>query len=399
MTIKEVQSPQDVQVFIKFPLQIFKDSKFWIRPLDKDIVSVFDVKKNTVAKAGNNKRWLLFDENKKVIGRVAAFVNDKTKLKNNDYPVGGMGFFECINDQVAANNLFDTAKNFLEDQGMEAMEGPINFGDRDKFWGLLTQGFEQEPNYLANYNPPYYQQFFENYGFKLYFNQFTFRRPIVAEFKDEYYKKGKAILDNPDFLFTTIKKNQLDKFTEDFRVVYNKAWVKHEGVSEMKPRQAKAIIKSLKPVIEEKLAFFAYHKDQPIAFFLNIPEVNQIFKYVNGKLDLWGKLTFLKHKLLKTNAKALGVAFGVSPEFDGKGVSQAITIYAADQMINYTNYKFIEMHGIGDFNPAMLKFVSKLGLSDINKTHTTYRYVFDRNRPYERMPLKTNERKKKTENA
>ncbi|PIE87546.1 MAG: hypothetical protein CSA01_00255 [Bacteroidetes bacterium] len=392
MTITEVLNLQDENKFIKFPLQLYKNNKYWIRPLDKDIASTFDPKKNTVARADNHKRWLLYDNNQ-VIGRIAAFVNDKTKLKNNDYPVGGMGFFECIDNQNAANLLFDTAKNWLETQGMEAMEGPVNFGDRDKFWGLLVHGFDFEPNYLANYNPPYYQQLMENYGFKLYFNQFTFRRPINSEFTDQYYNKGKAVLDNPDFHFTTLKKKQLDKFTEDFRLVYNKAWARHEGVAEMKPRQAKAIMKSLKPVLDEKIAYFAYHKETPIAFFINIPEVNQIFKHVNGHMNLWGKLTFLKHKLLKTNTKMLGIVFGVAPEFDGKGVSQAITIYAAEVLTKYTNYKFLEMHGIGDFNPGMLMFVSKLGLSDKNKIHTTYRYIFDRDRPYERMPLKSNKPK------
>ena len=192
------------------------------------------------------------------IGRIAAFVNPKTVMKNNDYPVGGMGFFECINDQKAANMLFDTAKTWLEDQKMEAMEGPINFGDRDKFWGLLTEGFEEEPNYLANYNPDYYKDLFENYGFRLYFSQFTFKRPIILNFTDSYWEKGEKILNDPDFYFTDLKKNQLEKFTEDFRQVYNKAWARHTGVSEMKESQAKAIMKTLKPVLEEHMSFFGY---------------------------------------------------------------------------------------------------------------------------------------------
>jgi hypothetical protein len=394
MKVKEVTTPQEVNAFMKLPLDIYKGNRNWIRPLDKDITSVFDVKKNSVAKADNHKRWLLQDDSGKVIGRVAAFVNEKTKLKNNDYPVGGMGFFECIDNQPAADLLFNTAKNWLESQGVEAMEGPINFGDRDKFWGLLTHGFDQDPNYLANYNPPYYQKLFENYGFKLYFSQYTFSRPIVVDFPEAYYNKGMEVLNNPDFSFRSLTKKDLDKYTEDFRVVYNKAWARHSGVAEMKPRQAKAIMKQLKPVIEKNTSFFGYYKGEPVAFFTSIPEVNQVFKHTNGKLNLWGKLIFLKHKLLKTNTKLLGIGFGVSPEFDGKGVSQAITIYAGNRVLTKTNYRHLEMHGVGDFNPAMLKFLDKMGLTDKNKIHTTYRYVFDRNRPYERMPLKTNIRKK-----
>ena len=85
----------------------------------------------------------------------------------------------------------------------------------------------------------------------------------------------------------------------------------------------------------------------------------------------------------------LGIIFGVIPEFDGKGVTQAITIKAAERIISKTNYKFLELHGIGDFNPGMLKFVKKIGVTDATKVHTTYRYLFDRKRPFERMPLKT----------
>ncbi len=392
MIIKRITHKKEAREFLHFPVSLYRNNPYWIRPLDKDILSVFDKTKNSIAKKENFERWLLYDDNRKLIGRIAAFINPKTKLKNNDYPVGGIGFFECINRQEAANLLFDTAKKWLEDRGIEAMEGPINFGDRDRWWGLLVKGFEEEPNYLANYNFPYYQALFENYGFKLYFNQFTFKRKIDKALPEIYLQKAKALLKHPDYKFQHIRKKQIDKYTEDFRIIYNQAWAKHVGVSAMQPRQARAIMKSLKPVLDEKVAWFAYYKDTPIGFFISVPEVNQIFKHVNGKLNLWGKLIFLKHKLLKTNQKLLGIIFGVIPEFDGKSITHALTYIAQETMIAETNYKSIEMHGIGDFNPAMLKLIAKLQNSEKSKIHTTYRYLFDKNRPYTRMPLKTNTR-------
>ncbi len=388
MTIKLVQDTKDVRVFLGVPILLYKGHEYWIRPLDKDILSVFDSKKNTLVKKENHKRWLLLDANEKPIGRVAAFINRKTLLKNNEYPVGGIGYFECINNQKAANLLFDTAKNWLSKQGVEAMEGPINLGARDKFWGLLTKGFDSEPNYLANYNFPYYQALFETYGFKEYFNQFTFKRIIEEAFSPEHEKKAQKALTDPSFTFENIRPNNLKRYTKEFREVYNKAWAGHRGLPAMKLSQATSIINSLKPVLDKHTAWFAYHNKKPIAFFIAVPEVNQIFKHVNGKLKFWGKLRFLKSKLFKTNTKLLGIIFGVIPEFDGTGVTQAITIKVADTIKNKTNYKYIELHGIGDFNPAMLKFVKKVGVSELTKVHTTYRYLFDRNRKYERMPLK-----------
>ncbi len=389
MTIKLVKDTDDVRQFLKVPLELYKGHKYWIRPLDKDVISTFDTRKNSLAKEDNFRRWLLLDTHENPIGRIAAFINKKTMLKNNSYPVGGVGYFECINDQKAANLLFDMAKSWLVENEVEAMEGPINLGARDKFWGLLTKGFDIEPNYLANYNFAYYKKLFETYGFKEYFNQFTFRRIIADPFKPEYEKKAQQVLDNPAFTFETIQSRNLKRYIEEFKEVYNQAWAGHSGLSEMKSSQARSIINSLKPVLDKHTAWFGYHNKKPIAFFIAVPEVNQIFKYVNGKLNLWGKLRFLKSKLFKTNTKLLGIIFGVIPEFDGTGVTQAITIKVAETIKNKTNYKYIELHGIGDFNPAMLKFVKKLGVSEATKVHTTYRYLFDRNRKYERMPLKT----------
>jgi hypothetical protein len=87
-----------------------------------------------------------------LIGRIAAFVNKRYKNKGDDVPVGGMGFFDCINNQEAADMLLDVARHWLGQRGMEAMDGPINFGERDKWWGLLVEGFH-EPLWSMNFNP------------------------------------------------------------------------------------------------------------------------------------------------------------------------------------------------------------------------------------------------------
>ncbi|MEO5501703.1 MAG: hypothetical protein ABIR31_09700, partial [Ginsengibacter sp.] len=141
--------------FLEVPLFIYKDDPNYIRPLDKDINDVFNPKKNKAFRFGECTRWLLRDENKdRFIGRVAAFVNNKYKNKGDTQKTGGIGFFECINNQEAADMLFDVAKAWLMQRGMEAMDGPINFGERDRWWGLVVEGFKP-PIYLMNYNPPY----------------------------------------------------------------------------------------------------------------------------------------------------------------------------------------------------------------------------------------------------
>ncbi len=229
MNIFEVSNKETVREFITLPIRLYKNEKFWIRPLDKDIESVFDPKRNKTFRNGTCIRWIITGDDGKTIGRIAAFVNKKTTTKDNDQPTGGLGFFECINDQAAANLLFDTGKKWLEEQGMEAMDGPINFGERDKWWGCLVDGFNIEPNYNCNYNFAYYNDLFESYGFQVYFKQFTFGRKVRDPFSDRLMKKGEKIMSDKEsgYTFEHLRLKNLDKYTEDFRVVYNKAWARH----------------------------------------------------------------------------------------------------------------------------------------------------------------------------
>src|SRR5688500_3504981 len=128
MKIIEVSTPELIREFLLFPVELYKHEKTWIRPLDKDIENVFDPEHNKTFRHGECIRWVLRDDSGKTIGRVAAFVNEKIVKKGNDQPTGGMGFFECVNNQKAAFALFDACKTWLQSKGMEAMDGPINFG-------------------------------------------------------------------------------------------------------------------------------------------------------------------------------------------------------------------------------------------------------------------------------
>ncbi|MCK5103453.1 MAG: hypothetical protein KAR17_11590 [Cyclobacteriaceae bacterium] len=387
MKLIEVKDKQSEKDFLMFPVQLYKNEKHWIRPLDKDINNVFDKDKNKYYRKGELIRWILKDDSGKIIGRVAAFINKKTVNKDNDQPTGGMGFFECINDKKAAFILFDACRDWLKDNGTEAMDGPINFGDRDKWWGLLVKGFEIDPNYNCNYQFPYYRALFEEYGFKTYFEQITFARKIMDPINPRLQEKAERIFQNPKYSFRHMKLKEIDAYTVFFMDIYNAAWASHKGVPQLSLQMAKHLMKQMKPIIDEKIMWFGFYEEKPIAFYIMLPEVNQIFKYVNGKMDLIGKLKFAWHQWRKTNKKMFGVVFGIVPDHQGKGVEGAIieTVRRRVQG-DYRRYEDFEMNWIGDFNVRMIHVVEQVG-GDRAKIHKTYRYLFDRTKPFKRMPI------------
>ena len=387
MRLIEVTDQKTAREFLLFPVALYKNEPHWIRPLDKDINNVFDKENNKYFRNGELIRWVLKNDANEVIGRVAAFVNTKTVKKDNDQPTGGMGFFDCIDDKKAAFMLLDACKHWLEERGMEAMDGPINFGDRDKWWGLLVKGFEIDPNYNCNYNFPYYQDLFEAYGFQTYFEQITFVRKVLDPLSTRLQEKAHRIFQNPKYTFSHIRLKEIDKYTEYFWEVYNAAWSSHKGVPQLSLPLARHLMKQMKPLIDEKIMWFGFYEGKPVSFFITLPEVNQIFKYVNGKLDIIGKLKFAWHTWRKTNKKMVGMIFGIVPEHQGKGMEGAIIeVVRLRVQGDYQRYEDYEMNWIGDFNVRMIHVAEQVG-GERGKIHKTYRYLFDRTKPFKRMPF------------
>jgi hypothetical protein len=387
MKITEVTTSKHVTEFLLLPVRLYKNEPHWIRPLDKDIESVFDRERNKTFRHGVCTRWILSNDRGETIGRVAAFINEKTARKGNDQPTGGMGLFECIEDRVAAFMLFDQCKHWLQERGMEAMDGPINFGNRDRWWGLLVEGFEHDPNYQCNYNFPYYRNFFEAYGFQVYFYQLTFARTVQGPISARLNEKAALTAADPNYEFRHIRKNEISKLPGYIMTVYNKAWANRKDIPELSPAQAKLIVKQMTPILDVRLLYFGFYKGEPVSFFLSLPEINQIFKYVNGKLDLIGKIKFLWHTICKTNRKAFGILFGVVPEHQAKGLDGAMVLNSKRILQEiYNRYDEYEMNWIGDFNPKMVNVVKQVG-ADIRKRHATYRKLFDESKPFKRHPI------------
>lgn len=379
--VEEVQSKDQKKEFLEFPAQLYQHDKNYIRPLDQNIEEIFDPNKNKFFKNGECKRFL-FKKGHKTIGKVAVFINNCYEQKQ---PTGGIGFFDCINDQQAADFIFDHCKEWLQKKGMEAMDGPINFGERDKFWGLLTDGFI-EPLFGMNYNFPYYRELFENYGFQIYFEQLCFTRPIFAEVSRVFtiaYERNKR---NPAISAQPMKKNNLEKFARDFTEIYNKAWAAHgEGKQLEEAKVLKMFIK-MKPIINEHISWFVYENETPIAMWINIPDLNQWFKYLNGKFGLFEKLVFWFLKQFKKNEKMVGLVFGVVPEWQKKGIDGYMIWEGTQHLRKHTDFKITELQWIGDFNPKMIKIAETLDTT-VTRKLATYRYLFDRNKVFERHPF------------
>ncbi len=297
MQVTEVNDRISVNEFHELPYRIYRNDPNWIPPLRMMVESTFNAETNNSLKKGGACRWLLKDQGK-VVGRIAAFFV-QTYAYSFEQATGGIGFFECVDDQQAANLLFETACSWLKQHGMEAVDGPINIGENFFNWGLLVNGFMPQ-GFGMPYNPPYYQALFENFGFRIYYEQYSYHLDITSpDLPARFWKIAAWMAKKPGYRFEQFRFARREEFIQDFIKIYEQAWVKHDNYKVIEPEDINAMLEQSKMMIEEDFIWFVYHEGEPVAFFMMVPDLNQLFRYCrNGKLNLFNilKLLYLKKR-------------------------------------------------------------------------------------------------------
>lgn len=374
MNVTEVNDNRSRKRFLNMVDNIYKDDKTYVRPLDQEIESVFDPGRNSFFQHGQATRWILENDHGKVVGRVAAYINSR-KAFTFQQPTGGMGFFECIDDQSLADTLFNTAREWLEKRGMKAMDGPINFGENDVNWGLLIDGFTH-PGFGMNYNPPYYKELFENYGFKYYFEQVSNHLDLTKPFPERFWKIAEWAMRKPELRFRHFKYEDASKLLRDMKEVYDDAWKFHENFTPLEEETLLRGLEKAKPFLDPEMIWFAYYEDEPIGFLIQFPDVNQIIKHLHGKLNLYNKLKFLWLKSRKTMTRTRIVIMGVKPKYQRFGVESGIFWHLNEKMKKKPHITELELSWVGDFNPKMRALHESVG-AVFAKRHITYRKLFN----------------------
>jgi hypothetical protein len=385
MEIIPVADAKTIQAFHELPFRIYEGDKNWVPPLQKMIEDIFNPGKNSGFKQGGAQRWLVKD-GEYYLGRIAAFY-DRNKIEEGGEQSGKIGFFECFDNKNAAVILFDTARDWLCSRGFAMMDGPVNFGENFFNWGLLVDGFQRQ-GFGMQYHKPYYKKLFTDYGFQTYYQQYSYHLDITSsDLPERFWKIAEWVTKKKDFSYQTFSFKEEDRCINDFITIYQQAWDKHGNYKHIDPNDLKVMISDAKIIFEEEFIWYVYYKDEPIAFFMMMPDINQLLIHLkNGKLNFFNllKIFYLKRKKVINRCRVL--VMGVIPRFQGTGIESGIFWHLRQVMLRKPEFKEIELSWVGDFNPKMIALFNSVG-SKYAKTHETLRYLFDRNRPFERLPI------------
>lgn len=382
MKLVEVKNNRSKKLFNKLPRILYRNDPNYACPLNKMVEDTFKPDKNSFFKHGKAMRWVLLEGNKP-IGRIAAFI-DFDKCNVFEQPTGNIGFFECVNDKEAASVLFECAKKWLADQGMEAMDGPSNMGENYMNHGLLVMGFEPQ-GFGMPYNHSYYLDLFESYGFKTYYEQYCYHLDYTQPFPERFWKIAEWVAKKPQYSFSHLEWDNIDRYIDDFAKVYEGAWKKHEHFKPLDKGELKNFIESSKLLLDPEFVWFAYADNEPIALFVMLPDFNQALRHLkNGKLSLWNIFKLMRFIKKGKFTRTRIIIMGVVEKFQKSGIESAIFWQLENKVMpKKPQYKEIELSWAGDFNPKIIALYKSTGAKH-QKTHYQMRYLFDRKKPFTR---------------
>ncbi|TVR15888.1 MAG: GNAT family N-acetyltransferase [Balneolaceae bacterium] len=361
-----VTTKEEKKNFLHFPYKHYKNDEFWVAPLLIEQKKLQSTEKNPFF---NNADIAFFYAtlNNKPAGRIAAIIDHRYNRFHNT-KTGFFGFFESIDKAETSNLLFKVAEGWLREKGMEQVLGPANPGMMDEI-GILVEGFDKYPSILMPYNKPYYDKLLTEAGYKKEMDLLTY---LVTQDSVDRDRANRAMeIVKKRLPGITIRKIKLKKIREEvtiIREIFNSAWKNNWGFIPLTTEEFDALAADLKTIVDDDFAHIAEIDGKPVGFSVALPDFNQIFRKMNGRLLPFGifKILWNKRKINKIRTALMGVM----PEYQGRGIDVLLHREAIENGLKKNVYSS-EVGWILEKNIQMVRVAEKIG-GTIDKRYRMY---------------------------
>ncbi len=366
MRVHEVATKADLKRFVLFPRTIYRNDPLWSPPLWVDERGAYSPKKNAIL-AHTDYTLLLAEEGSSILGRSLVYVD---RAFNSFYGngTGFFGAFECVDDLAAAAALDSAAVSWLRQRGMTTVRGPIH--PISESWGFLADGFHAPPVFMAPYNPPRYNDFMLQLGYRkakdlLAYEASTERNYTIPrrfwDFADRLLSR------NPGFQVRKISMKDLARDADAIMEISNVALRGNWGYVPLEREEFQEMFRRLRPIADPDAVWFVEDNGKPVGFALGFPDINMILRQVGGRLFPAGFLKLLFEVRRVPDYRLFGLA--VLPEYQGKGLD--VLLYLQIFRALSPRIRRLEANYILEDNFRIRNALEKLALDRV-KTYRVY---------------------------
>jgi GNAT superfamily N-acetyltransferase len=357
LEVRPVRGRKDLTTFIRLPWRLYKDEPLWVPPLVHERRQFLDRARNPFFEHAEAEYFLAWRDGR-AVGRITAQIDFRlNEFQSNDW--GLFGFFECEDDPEVAAELLGVAETWLRMRGRDRMVGPMDFSTNDEC-GVLVEGFDRAPIVLTNWTQRYYPALLEGTGLTKAMD--TLMWELVVEDRARVHSAIWKIADDvePKHGITTryFSKRDLPAEVDRFLEIYNAAWERNWGFVPLSDHEVRHYAKQLKPLLDENWAMVAEKDGETVGAALTLPDYNQVFKRMNGRLLPLGWAKFLWYR--RTIDRVRVFALGVKREYQHTGVAAKLYQMHFDSA-ERTAQRGGEMGWILETNKAMNRAMEGMG--------------------------------------
>jgi len=369
--IRQVINKREKRTFLTFPWRIYKNDPIWVPPLLSERAKVIDPARSPFFKAGAAECFITLKDGKPAGTLCLAEEFNNTRAKG--YKECMYGFVECVEEYAVFEAMFDFAADWACEREMKSLYGPFNL-DREEGRGLLIEGRDRPPPILCGHQPPYYQEFFERFGFKKNGEDglaYAFELDPASPKLQRLFRLGERVRErNPGFIVRSADLADMDN--EIVRIVdlQNRALGHFPGHVPFTRNDIESMILPLLDVIELDLVLFAELDGRPAGFFPGVPNFNELLIKLNGLRYPWDYFRYLRHRNLKPECLAIKSVV-VPPEYWDTGVAVLLFDEMARRAIA-KGYKWVDLSLTGDENPDTWPLAHHMG-AQIYKRYRFYK--------------------------
>jgi len=366
---KIVQNRKDLSRFIKLPFRLYKNDPCWVAPLIYEQKKYFNPEKNPYYEHSEVELFIAL-RNNNVVGRITAHTNTQHNKFHND-KIGFFGFFECINDQSAADVLLDEAYAWLKNKDCDTMRGPMNLSTNHEC-GLLIDGYDSSPFIMMTHNHSYYLELLENWGMTKSMDLLAYLLPNRPT-PEKLLKLTRRLQKRGNFTVRSLSKNkkELRKDLETVFTIYTKAWEKNWGFVPATRKEFQHEIDQIMDVVRPEFFYLAYVEGKPAGFYVALPDYNQVLQKIKGRLLPFGFLKALYYRNKITGLRI--ITMGVIKEYQKRGIDTVFYTKTFETANNHKKLKIknAELSWVLENNEMMNKIALHLG----GEVHKRYRIL------------------------
>ena len=345
MQIEQVSDKKGLDQFILFPWKVYKGNPNWVPPLISELKFILGDKNPFFHHA--EAAYFLARKDGDIVGRIAAIV-DRNHINIHKEQAGFFGYFECLPDVSIAQGLLNAAAAWLREREIEIMRGPMNPSTNDEC-GFLLEGFDSPPVIMMTYTPQYYLDYMETCGLTKSKDLYAFIsiiQDVSAGGRLEKLASGvRARV--PGLKVRPANMKQFGRELEIVKDIYNSAWSDNWGFVPMTDEEIESMAKRLKPLIVPELLIMAEVNGSPAAFFMAVPDYNQVLSKINGRLGPIGIVKFLWYSRKISDIRIMTV--GVKEEYRKKGIEGLLYLESFKAALK-KGYKRAEMSWVLEDN-------------------------------------------------